>query len=462
MNPIETLQHIRELVPLHEQQTVDGLIEALAGANRDFCLLAAITAVHQQEYRTAKEHIKTYLKLLDTFVPFEPHKGALNTDRNNWESITLGLVAEEEWEGVLYHLELAPRIFREAGKVSCGSPRRTCYHSGTSPERPVSGCTYRFNNIEDVVCPLCGAFRRMCSKGVDLASGRCPSHLGPRGINALIPKASGGRGSIYHAALTNERLKDTLARLMSDEDNLSMNAEIGIIGMRISDLMKQADQVDAVAVRREITHSVRGMVARATEVDMALEDLEEAVSQGNTRNIGRLVTEARAAQRYFNKSSASLLKMTDDLRMSEKVWQEIPKLASTIAELSRTEQKRRLDAQRTVSVENVEMLVKQTQVLLERTAGAVGKVVSQRVMQAAVDSILASEDNATLTDEKKKEIKSDLWYYFKRRPDLQPEAVGEEVQRQWAKLLANQAVAAEQVEQATNWEDDPFIVEMEN
>jgi hypothetical protein len=110
----------------------------------------------------------------------------------------------------------------------------------------------------------------------------------------------------------------------------------------------------------------------------------------------------------------------------------------------------------------VEMLVKQTQVLLERTAGAVGKVVSQRVMQAAVDSILASEDNATLTDEKKKEIKSDLWYYFKRRPDLQPEAVGEEVQRQWAKLLANQAVAAEQVEQATNWEDDPFIVEMEN
>lgn len=285
-----------------------------------------------REERTPENLERLRLATINYCPAYPGQERAFTIDSRRWFNTVSNLLALGRTD-IEHYLEMWPMLFlNPRGKRLCGYLRSRCDwpHEETSKNR----CKHKYTNVEEAVCPLCGAVRWLCRQPAQ-ANGRCNKHGArvPYGrTNGRTRDLPADRASLIAAAINSPRTRDTFLAIMRDPDPLSVLPQIGTLTTRYIEVISQMDKLDPEAIERAVRDNIQAIIRAGQE-----EDYREVVSLG-----------------------LDLMNLIDVGKDNRGRWRELTDLSAHIARLAEVERKNLTERQQMITFQEMAALQQQT------------------------------------------------------------------------------------------------------
>jgi len=325
---MSTSQEIAELaakLPEEDWDLLDKAVVLLERYDPDAAADALRWALFELDLDT--EHVLELVDNLERALaryhrPLLEESQAFKTDMKRFFQYMRGFLKDYEYLAAQEIMGFYEGMFAPAGKKVCGSLIKQCRATidGENCRTPYAGPGIMY-------CPKCGVARRFCNR-TPIASGRCGVHGGKHIVGAFRDgKKASGRLKVYGEML-NGQLREMYIEAVTDENYLSVAPEIAALAARNAQLMSQMGDTDYMVI-------AAGMGRAVAEIESALAEDNFARIHLATIDIKELMGSA-----------------IDDYRR----WDEFGKITTRIGRLTDAERKRIVDAQQSISVQEMYML----------------------------------------------------------------------------------------------------------
>lgn len=300
------------------------------------------------EYETDTEYLLELVDFLERALA-KHHRPKLSQTHSFKSDLRISFlflrrfVEDCEWEAAVVIMDYYPHVFNPSGKTMCGASLKNCRNLIEGEQ-----CGAPFTNPHTFYCLTCGAPRRLC-RVPPKGNGRCRHHGGNK-VAAGNGRLSSGRLKVYGESLSG-RLQEMYVESITDVDYLSVAPEIAALATRNAQLMSEIGDTDYMVI--------------TTGLNQALAHIEKGIVEGKPSEVEHGAAEIR---HYLNSA-------VDDYRR----WDEIGKLSSRLGRLTESERKRIVEAQQTITVQEMYMLQQELLANIRDAAAAAANYVWNRL-----------------------------------------------------------------------------------